>query len=206
MALKTYFTGKTGLKFWANIILMVLVIVAVPVVTFYLLDAFTRHGEKIEVPSVLGKSISDAEGMLIERDLVAVVADSVYDKKAAPGAVLDQSPKPGYEVKSGRVIYLTVNFQGAPMTQLPDVVGHGSLREAISMLESLGFRLTPHEQVMGRPRNLVVGVKQGGREVHAGQMIPRDRELTILIGGGEIDSTMIEEEEDSVANDFDIEL
>ena len=69
MALKTYFTGKTGLKFWANIILMVLVIVAVPVVTFYLLDAFTHHGEKIEVPSVLGKSLNDAEGMLTMRTL-----------------------------------------------------------------------------------------------------------------------------------------
>ncbi|MBQ6964088.1 MAG: PASTA domain-containing protein [Bacteroidaceae bacterium] len=212
MALKNYFTGKSGVKFWVNIILMVLIIVAVPTVTLYLLGTFTHHGEKIEVPSVVGKSVFDAEDMLRERGLVAVVVDSVYRKSAAPGSVLDQSPKAGYEVKGGRVIYLTVNLHGAPVIRFPDVVGHGSLREAVAVLQSLGFKLTPHEQVLGRPKDLVVGVKQGYREVHAGEMVTRDRALTIVIGGGEIDSTMMEDE-DSLGgvdieggDDFDIEL
>ena len=108
--------------------------------------------------------------------------------------------------------YLTVNLKGAPMAQLPDVVGQGSLRQAVSILESLGFKLTPHEPVLGRPKDLVIAVKQGRREVHAGQMLPRDQKLTIVIGGGEIDSTMMEDEEDldveveDGGNDFDIEL
>ena len=212
MALKKYFTGKTGAIFWVNIVLMLLLIVAVPVVTLYLLDSFTHHGEKIEVPSVLGKQVYDAESMLKERGLVALVADSTYDKRATPGSVLEQSPRAGYEVKSGRVVYLTVNLKGAPMVQLPDVVGQGSLRQAVSILESLGFKLTPHEPVLGRPKDLVIAVKQGRREVHAGQMLPRDQKLTIVIGGGEIDSTMMEDEEDldveleDGGNDFDIEL
>jgi hypothetical protein len=46
----------------------------------------------------------------------------------------------------------------------------------------------------------VIGVKQGARDVHAGETIPRDRALTPVIGGGEIDSTMYEDEED-----FDLE-
>jgi hypothetical protein len=53
---------------------------------------------------------------------------------------------------------------------------------------------------MGRPKDLVIGVKQGVRDVHAGETIPRDRALTLVIGGGEIDSTMYEDEED-----FDLE-
>ena len=200
MALKNFFTGKSGAKFWVNIVVMVLIIVAVPIVALYLLDSFTHHGEKIEVPNVVGKSMYDAETMLKDRGLMAMVVDSVYDKHAPKGSVLEQTPKSGYEVKSGRMTYLTVNLNGAPMAQLPDVVGHGSLREAVALLQSLGFKLTAHKPVMGRPKDLVIGVKQGARDVHAGETIPRDRALTLVIGGGEIDSTMYEDEED-----FDLE-
>ena len=218
MALKNFFTGKSGAKFWVNIILMVLIIVAIPIVALYMLDSFTHHGEKIEVPNVVGKSLYDAETMLKDRGLLAMVVDSVYDKRAPKGSVLEQTPKSGFEVKGGRMVYLTVNLNGEPMAQLPDVVGHGSLREAVALLQSLGFKLTPHKPVIGRPKDLVLGVKQGNRDVHAGETIPRDRALTLVIGGGEIDSTMYEDEEDldydglgidgmdEDGEDFDIEL
>lgn len=202
MALKNFFTGKSGVKFWVNILMMVLIIVAVPVGALYMLDSFTHHGEKIEVPNVLGKSLYDAETMLKDRGLVALVVDSMYDKSAPRGSVLEQSPKSGYEVKGGRMVYLTVNLKGEPMAQLPDVVGHGSLREAVALLQSLGFKLTAHKPVLGRPKDLVLGVKQGTRDVHAGETIPRDRPLTLVIGGGEIDSTMYEDEFD-VEDDFE---
>lgn len=202
MALKNFFTGKSGVKFWVNIVIMVLIIVAVPVGALYMLDSFTHHGEKIEVPNVLGKSLYDAETMLKDRGLVALVVDSMYDKSAPRGSVLEQSPKSGYEVKGGRMVYLTVNLKGEPMAQLPDVVGHGSLREAVALLQSLGFKLTAHKPVLGRPKDLVLGVKQGTRDVHAGETIPRDRPLTLVIGGGEIDSTMYEDEFD-VEDDFE---
>lgn len=201
MALKNFFTDKSGVKFWVNIIIMVLIIVAIPIVALYMLDSFTHHGEKIEVPNVVGKSVFDAESMLKDRGLMAMVVDSVYNKNAPRGSVLEQSPKPGYEVKGGRMVYLTVNLKGEPMAQLPDVVGHGSLREAVALLQSLGFKLTAHKPVLGRPKDLVIGVKQGTRDVHAGETIPRDRALTLVIGGGEIDSTLYEDEE----GDFDYE-
>ena len=218
MALKDFFTGKSGTKFWVNIILMVLVIVAIPIAALYMLDSFTHHGEKIEVPNVVGKSLYDAETMLKDRGLLAMVVDSVYDKRAPKGSVLEQTPKSGFEVKGGRMIYLTVNLNGEPMAQLPDVVGHGSLREAVALLQSVGFKLTAHKPGIGRPKDLVLGVKQGARDVHAGETIPRDRALTLVIGGGEIDSTMYDEEEDldfdglgiegidEDGEDFDIEL
>ena len=224
MALKNFFTGKSGVKFWVNIILMVLLVVGVPVGTLYMLDSFTHHGEKIEVPKVVGKSLYEAEDMLKERDLMALVIDSVYDKRSPRGFVLEQSPKPGYEVKGGRVIYLTINYFGEPMVELPDVVSHGSLREAIALLQSLGFKLTAHQTVMGRPKDLVIGVKQGGRNVAAGSILPRERPLTLVVGGGEFDLDSLDvddigggleygggyeddvEGEDEGGEDFDIDL
>ena len=82
MALKNFFTGKSGVKFWVNIVMMVLIIVAMPVGALYMLDSFTHHGEKIEVPNVLGKSLYDAETMLKDRGLVALV---VADGSVAAG-------------------------------------------------------------------------------------------------------------------------
>ena len=66
---------------------------------------------------------------------------------------------------------------------------------------------------MGSPKDLVLGVKQGGREVHAGEVISRTRLLTLVVGGGEVDSLAVERDEmDADAleqeggEDFDIEL
>lgn len=203
MAIKSFFKGKTSKRFWTNIMLMVAVVIAVPVAAFYMLDIFTHHGEKIEVPSVTDKMLADAEAMLAERDLVAVVSDSVYDKYAAPGSVLDQMPKAGYEVKAGRVVYLTVAMKNMPTVALPDVVSHGSLREAEATLRSLGFKLTDNELVEGKPLELVVGVKQGGKEIFAGDMVPRDKPLTLLVGAGEVDSLMMDDGADSTDVEVD---
>lgn len=192
MSLKAFFKGKTSKIFWINMALMACVLITVPLAAFYMLDTFTHHGEKIEVPSVVGKSASEAESMLISRKLAAVVNDSVYDKHAQPGSVLDQSPKAGYEVKGGRVIYLTIAMSNAPLIKMPDIVSHGSLREAESTLKALGLRLTPHEIVEGMPLDLVIGIKQRGKEISAGDLIPRDSPVTIIVGGGEIDSTAID--------------
>ena len=84
------------------------------------------------------------------------------------------------------------------MTRLPDVVGLGSLREAVSILQALGFKLTPHEEVEDKPKNLVLGVKQGSREVQVGEMLPRDNTLTLMVGAGEKDSVAV----DSFLTDF----
>lgn len=207
MAFKNYFKGKSGKIFWANIVAMVLVVVAVPVVTLYLLDIFTHHGEKIEVPSLKGKSLYEAEQMLTDKGLVCIVNDSTYDKYAEPGSVLDQQPKAGAEVKGGRVIYVTVNLKSEPTVKMPDV--SYSLRETVAILTALQFRLTPNEIVYGEDKDRVLGVKQGIRTIHAGELITRDRPLTIVVGGGDepADSLDYEEEEyEDAESDFDIDL
>lgn len=207
MAFKNYFKGKSGKIFWANIAAMVMVLVAVPVVTLYMLDIFTHHGEKIEVPNLKGKSLFEAEQMLTGKELTCIVNDSTYDKYAEPGSVIDQHPKAGSEVKSGRVIYLTVNLKGEPTVKMPDL--SYSLRETMSILTALQFKLTPNEIVYGEDKDRVLGVKQGIRTIHAGELITRDRPLTIVVGGGEEPSDSLDYEEDEyedAESDFDVDL
>lgn len=202
MSLKKYFTGKTGVIFWINIIVMIALIVAVPFITLQIMNSFTRHGEKIEVPSVEGCTASEAERILMERGLKGVVTDSVYKKSAKPGAVLEQMPKPGFEVKPGRMIYLTVNYLGEPMAALPDVVKHGSIREAESMLKSLGFKVGPCERIYGEDKDLVVAMKVGGRRVKAGEKVSKNKMITLVVGAGTLEDTL--DVDDSYMMDDDL--
>lgn len=192
MDIKAYFKGKSGKIFWTNIILMGVVIIALPMIAFYALGVFTHHGEQIEVPNVIGKSEYRATEILEEEGLRVIVADSSYSAKVAPGTVLEQTPKGGNLVKSGRIIYLTVNLNGEPMVKFPDIIENSSLREAEAQLRSLGFSLTPCERVPNRPKDFVIGVRQGMKNLYTGMMVSRDRALTILAGAGE------EEQEDTI--------
>lgn len=210
MGVKAYFKGKSGGFFWANILLMAVVLVGTPLIVLWALGAYTHHGEKIEVPSVVGKSSYDAENLLDDRGLVAIVADSAYRASAAPGTVLEQTPKAGSEVKSGRVVYLTVNLNGEPLTKFPDLVGNSSLREAEAKLKALGFKLAPYKYVDNEPKDFVIRIKQGMRDVQAGEMVSRDRALTLYVGAGEAEDTLVNDtgiiEREETPADFDIEL
>jgi len=190
MGVKKYFTGKSGALFWLNVILGLAVLVGVPLGAFYLLDDYTHHGEKITVPSVIGKDAYSAAELLNKNQLICIIGDSTYRAKAKPGTILEQSPLAGSVVKSGHIIYLTINLNGEPLISMPDIVNNSSLREAEAKLRSLGFKLAPCEYVDNYPRDLVVGVKQGMKEVHSGDLISRDRALTIMAGAGLAQDTL----------------
>ena len=86
--MKQYFTGKKGLVFWLNVILAAGVLLAIPVGILYALGVYTHHGEKVEVPNLVGMPAFTAEEMLDESRLVAIVSDSDYVKDFPPGTVL----------------------------------------------------------------------------------------------------------------------
>lgn len=208
MGFKTFFTGKTGKIFWLNIALMIVAAVAVPLLALQSLKNYTKHGEKIEVPVVVGQSVQNAQRMLEDKGLIAIVADSAYSQSAIPGEVLLQTPEGGSIVKSERVVYLTVNLQGEPMVKMPDLANNSSLREAEARLKALGFYLSPPEYVEGEQEGWVLGVKQGLRLLNAGEMVSRNRALTIVVGGGLEEDSLITDtliiEEEEVDFDFDI--
>lgn len=216
MGIKKYFTGKTGFVFWLNIVLAIVVLISIPIIMFNTLDAYTNHGEKVSVPSVVGKSTFEAESALDKLGFVAVVSDSIYRKGAKPGIVLDQNPKAGSLIKGGRIIYLTVNLNGEPLVKLPDLAHNSSLREAEAVLKSLGFKLTEPKYVMGEAKDLVLKIRQGNRDVHFNEMISRERALTIYAGGGEevndslfFDESELEyeyDDENTSESNFDVQL
>ena len=168
---------------WVNLLVMALVTVLLFIGLWIWLGRYTHHGEEIIVPNVEGKLIGDVEYSLEMLNLKAVVIDSTYDHSQPSGAIMVQQPKAGSKVKSGREIYLTINSKASPMVALPDIADNCSLREAQDRLRQLGFRIGSVEQTDG-DKDWVYGVKCQGRNVVAGERVPADAVITLIVGSG----------------------
>ena len=152
------------------------------------IDLYTHHGEEIAVPDVRHKAFSDASSVLEDVGLKVVVKDTGYVKTLAPDCILDQTPAPGEKVKSGRIVYVTINSPHTPTLTLPDVIDNSSLREAMAKLTSMGFKLGAPEYVAGE-RDWVYGITVKGRHVVAGDKISVEETLIIQVGNGLRDDT-----------------
>lgn len=169
------------------------------------LKVYTRWGEAVAVPSVSGLSQTEAEAMLRKNDLRMEVIDSVYVDSARPGVVMDTNPAVGSKVKSGRVIFVTVNANGARQATLPLVI-QLSKRQAIATLMGAGFTKVVERYVPGEFDELVVGVKDGkmGSSLVAGKRMPINTPIVLEVSSATLlDSLMMVEqalERDSLAS------
>ena len=179
------FFGKFCSKFliW-NLIAMALVIILLVVGVNYGLDWYTHHGESIRVPNIEGMRIAKARETMDELGLEIVVTDSGYNRRLPADCVLSQNPGAGLTVKSGHIIYVTINSSNSPSVAIPDVVDNSSYREAEAKLISLGFKVLPPQYVTGE-KDWVYGVLCNGRRVTAGERVSIEQPLTLQIGSGQ---------------------
>ena len=124
---------------------------------------------------------ADAALMLEQDELIAMVSDSGYNRNLAPGSVLMQQPQAGAEVKAGRKIYLTVNSNSGPTLTIPDIADNCDVYEAEIRLRTIGFKIGPKEYVEG-DKDWVLSVKCRGREVRAGDKVPADAPVVLVVG------------------------
>lgn len=177
---------------WGNLLAMVIVTVVICFCVWRFMDDYTHHGERIVVPDVRGQFKASAVYELERLALDAVVADSGYNRSLPPGTILDQSPAPGSEVKSGRSIFLTINSASSPTLVMPDIADNCSLREAEARLKGLGFKIGEVEYVPG-DKDWVIAVKCHGMHVMMGDRVPAGSMITLVVGSGT--------EEDNADND-----
>ena len=176
---------------WGNLTAMALTVLLLCAGVKYGLDIYTHHGEFITIPNLRHKSFDDAQYILNNMGLRIVVVDTGYVKRLPPGCILGQSPAPGEHVKSGHIIYVTINASQSPTITLPDVIDNSSLREAMAKLQAMGFILGTPKHIPGE-KDWVYGILVNGRHVVAGDKISVEDSLVILVGNG------LRSEEDSV--------
>lgn len=184
MKTKDFFGKFCSAYLWGNLLAMILVAVALCFGVKYGLEVYTHHGQGVKVPNIVNMSFKDAHLLLAQNGLELMVSDSGYNKRLPADCILAQMPGEGMEVKTGHVIYVTVNSPSSPSFVIPDVVDNSSYREAEAKLLAMGFKLLPPKRVSGE-RDWVYGILSRGRHVNSGDRISIESPLTLLIGNGQ---------------------
>ncbi|HEY9551644.1 MAG TPA: penicillin-binding protein, partial [Prevotella sp.] len=109
-----------------------------------------------------------------------------YVKTLPPDCVLEQSLAPGECVKSGRIIYLTINASHSPTITIPDVIDNSSMREAMAKLTAMGFKLGTPKFIPGE-KDWVYGIMVRGKNVGTGEKVSIEDSLVVLVGNGSRD-------------------
>lgn len=181
------FKFKSG-YLWSNLAAMVIVVVLLCVGTMVGINVYTHHGETLTIPDVRRHSLVDAQKVLEDMGFVVVVTDTGYVKALPPGTVLEQRPLGGNVVKSGRIIYLTINADSTPTLTLPDIIDNCSYREAHARLTSMGFKLAAPQYIPGE-KDWVYGVTCRGKNLSTGSKVSIEDFLVIQVGSGMLDET-----------------
>lgn len=165
------------------------ILIAIAVTLFFIssvfvfLRIFTRHGQALSVPDLMGLSLSDADSVLLERELRYQVVDSVYHINAERGSIIDQNPSPAFKVKENRTIFLTINAFNPEIIKMPNLVGV-SLRQAGAIIQTAGLKIGRLTYVPDIAVNNVLKQKYRGEEIEEGDSIPKGSAVDLVLGRG----------------------
>ena len=192
--MKKFFNFIFSGAFWLNILGMIVFIVIVIVLLIVGLKSYTRHGESITVPTVIGMDTEEAIAMLKEEDFKYEIIDTLYIDSLPKGVVVEQNPAKESLVKHGRTIYLKVNTYNDILVKMPDFVGE--------QYKILDIRLKHSKLKMGNIKwqkdgeivNIVLKQLYNGRPIAAGTEIKQGSRIDFVVAGRDPNS---KEEEDS---------
>lgn len=169
--------------FLINLAIAVALIFAIFGFTYLWLDNYTKHGENISVPDLIGMKVKQVDSLVAGRHLQFAVVDSVFLPDLAPATITEQDPLPNAKVKENRTIYLTVNSGISPKVQMPNLIDV-SLRQAEAILQTYGLKAGEFSFRHDLAKNAVLEQKFRGREIKPGALISRGSIINLVLGDG----------------------
>lgn len=165
-----------------NFCLIILICIILYWIFFASLSSFTRHGQSVPIPKLVGLTLPEAEN-LIQGNNFNIEVDSTYQPGKKPLTILAQQPDPGFPVKKGHTMFLTVNKLVPPTIPMPALVNL-SYRSALMRIETSKLIL---EDTIMRPdlaQGAVLDQLMNGKTINAGTPIPQGSKITLVIGTG----------------------
>ncbi len=179
--IKSFVWSKHFLKHSGYVVLTYIVIVGG---TILYLDAYTNHGEKIQVPNLMGMNSKRALPLIEELDLKMELLDSVYRPDLPSGTILVQDPMPTSKsmvfVKEGRIIRVQVSKR-TRLVEMPTLIDK-SQRFAESVLKNRGLKYRITFQPTNEANGAVLKQLYKGSEIKEGTRIPIGSVITIVVG------------------------
>ena len=185
MTISNFLKKITSPLLLGNCLGMVVLFFILIFVTLEFLQCYTNHGDNVTMPNIRGQKIEIVEKKLKALGLRCEVVDTGYIDTYVGDVVLDQSIKPGDQVKVGRIVELTINASSARAIALPLLSDNCSRREAEAKLKALGFKSILVEYIQG-DQDWVYNVKVNGQIVQPGARIPVTTRITLVIGNGAV--------------------
>ncbi len=142
---------------------------------------FTRHGESVKVPNVVGMSAEKGFAVLDDEGLEQIIIDSVYKEDIKPMTIVEQDPVPDMNVKPGRYIYVIINTGVKPKVKMP-LLTNGSANLALVLIKNLGLKLGRIDSVNSSfGSGLVIRQKYKGNDIPANTLIEKGSIIDISV-------------------------
>ena len=168
--------------FYISLIIMLLLVVGALFFTFKKLDKFTRHGEEFPVPDLVGMNYDEALEVYKD-ELTFILLDSIYVKDFPEGAVYQQDPAAGQNVKKGRNVYIIRTNIAPEIVKMPNL-RNLSLRQAMVSLNMVGLKVDQLEFVDYFARNAVIEQKIKDNVIEPNDDVVKGSAVTLVVGLG----------------------
>jgi eukaryotic-like serine/threonine-protein kinase len=179
--LKAFVWSKHFLKH--SMFILIAYFVVIGILIMYL-DSYTNHGEKIDVPNVVGMNSGSAQSKLEALELKIEVLDSVYKPDVPAGTIISQDPLPTSKslvyVKSGRIIRVQVSKKSR-LVEMPSLIDK-SERIAESVLKNRGLKYRKTYVATNESNGAVLKQLYKGSEIKEGTKIPIGSVITLVVG------------------------
>jgi beta-lactam-binding protein with PASTA domain len=169
--------------FLKHLLIAISIILFVSVIALLFMRIYTRHGQALSVPDLIGMSIPEADSVLTERELRYQIVDSVYNANLTRGSIIDQNPSPEFQVKKERTIFLTINAFNPEVISMPNMVGV-SLRQARAIVQTAGLTIGKLTYVPDIAVNNVLQQKYNGNVIEEGDSIVKGSQIDLVLGMG----------------------
>lgn len=107
--------------------------------TNILLKIFTRHGDEVMVPDLIGKNFKEARNDLIKYGLYIEKTGEDFSNEILKGYIISQKPSPNIHIKKGKTIKVIVS-KGKAMTEVP-ILDNLTITEAKIRLQNVKLQL-----------------------------------------------------------------
>lgn len=169
---------------WAHLFWAVVFVVSLLYASSWAICFFTYHDSYERVPGLIGKTYHEADRILKQNELTAVVSDSLFLPQYPPFTVIKQIPEKGAVVKTHRNVYLILNKMEPPLIDLPKIIGL-DVEVAQSILKSAGLAVADTLYGNDQARNIVIGLRFNGQDLEEDKdKVPLASKLTVILGNG----------------------
>jgi Uncharacterized protein conserved in bacteria len=189
-------------SFWIQVLIAAGVTLLLCLAYLFWLDWYTNHDQRIAVPDLKNKTLTQVDELLGDLDLRRKVIDSSsYNPSFAPRTVIEHTPPAGIDVKENRQIYIKLNASGYGMVTVPNVI-FKTKRQAIPTLRTLGFEIGDITYKPNYAENTILEIKHKGSNVQPGDQLRKTSVLDLVIAdGNRAEETTGEEEPGDTTTD-----